>query len=538
MKLQSIIIKDFKRFTELSVQGLPETCRLIILAGPNGSGKSSFFDALSVWHLYTWRRRNHWDASYHRKSQINPEQDWTGNDVNVNFHNADPNDQDERKKALYFRSAHRNEPEFQIDSLQRLPNLLDNPRFNRMIDNDQAVRDNYQRLASQAFSDAFENARGEMTLSEFREKTIGDVRDAFKRLFPEVELNSLGDPLTNGTFRFTKGASTGFLFKNLSGGEKSAFDLILDLLVARKDYNDTVFCIDEPESHMNTRLQAELLSVLYDLTPDNCQLVLATHSIGVMRRAREIETENPGSVVFLDFGERDFDQRQIIEPIQPTRAFWERVYNVALDDIASLIAPSQVVVCEGTPKSSKATPNQSHDARCYSCIFEKEFPETRFISGGSASEVATDRLLLTEIIRQVAGGVKVIRLIDRDDRSDAEMSEEASNGVRVLTRRNLESYLFDDEVLKALVYQKGKNEVINDLLSEKERLSRETSGAADDLKKIRGQLYNKCKKLLRLTGCGNTAEAFMRDTLAPLVRPEMEVYKQLKQDIFGEDKTA
>ena len=69
--------------------------------------------------------------------------------------------------------------------------------------------------------------------------------------------NSLGNPMTDGTFRFTKGASQRFSFKNLSGGEKAVFDLILDLVVARHSYDDTVFCIDEPESHMNARLQAE-----------------------------------------------------------------------------------------------------------------------------------------------------------------------------------------------------------------------------------------------------------------------------------------
>ena len=67
------------------------------------------------------------------------------------------------------------------------------------------------------------------------------------RLFPNLELNSLGNPLRDGTFRFTKGSSRGFAYKNLSGGEKAAFDLVLDLVVARNEYNDTIFCIDEPE---------------------------------------------------------------------------------------------------------------------------------------------------------------------------------------------------------------------------------------------------------------------------------------------------
>jgi len=42
MKFKSAIIKDFRRFTNLVVKGIPETARLIMLAGPNGCGKSSF----------------------------------------------------------------------------------------------------------------------------------------------------------------------------------------------------------------------------------------------------------------------------------------------------------------------------------------------------------------------------------------------------------------------------------------------------------------------------------------------------------------
>ena len=69
-----------------------------------------------------------------------------------------------------------------------------------------------------------------------------------------------------------------------------------------------------------------------------------------MRRARDIEAENPGSVVFLDFGDRDFDKSQTIEPIKPNRKFWKRAYDVALDDLAALVAPKQVIICEGSPK--------------------------------------------------------------------------------------------------------------------------------------------------------------------------------------------
>ena len=41
------------------------------------------------------------------------------------------------------------------------------------------------------------------------------------------------------------------------------------------------------------------------------------------------------------------------------------------------------------------------------------------------------------------------------------------------------------------------------------------------------------KRLLGLTQCGNTTMAFMRDTLAPLIKPGMRGYEDLKRDIFG-----
>ena len=94
-----------------------------------------------------------------------------------------------------------------------------------MIDNDGAVARNFQRLVSQAIEDVFDPTDGSVTLDEFKESVIGDIRVAFSRLFPDIELNSLGNPLEDGTFRFTKGVSKGFSFKNLSGGEKSSFRL-------------------------------------------------------------------------------------------------------------------------------------------------------------------------------------------------------------------------------------------------------------------------------------------------------------------------
>ena len=46
MKIKSIKLKRFRRFKNLTIEGLPETARLVVMIGPNGSGKSSVFDGL------------------------------------------------------------------------------------------------------------------------------------------------------------------------------------------------------------------------------------------------------------------------------------------------------------------------------------------------------------------------------------------------------------------------------------------------------------------------------------------------------------
>ena len=285
---------------------------------------------------------------------------------------------------------------------------------------------------------------------------------------------------------------------------------------------------------MNARLQADLLTALYDLIPENCQLFLATHSIGMMRRARDIEKENPQTVVFLDFGDRDFDELQVIEPTTPNRRFWQQAYEVALDDLAALVAPSRVVICEGEPLTGRPGRNHSHDARCYDAIFGEEYPETRFVSMGSDQQIQGDKRGLAEALQLLISEIQVVRLIDRDDRTEEAVAEARANGVKVLSRRNLESYLYDDEVLTALATSEGRADKVAELLSEKVSiLNSITNRAPDDLKPAAGQIFNACRNILGLTRRGNDAPEFARVTLAPLIKPGMTVYDELRKDIFG-----
>ncbi len=43
MKIKSVQLVNFRRFTKLLIKDIPENARLIVLVGPNGSGKSLRF---------------------------------------------------------------------------------------------------------------------------------------------------------------------------------------------------------------------------------------------------------------------------------------------------------------------------------------------------------------------------------------------------------------------------------------------------------------------------------------------------------------
>ena len=224
----------------------------------------------------------------------------------------------------------------------------------------------------------------------------------------------------------------------------------------------------------------------------------------------------------------------MIEPTVPDRAFWNTTYEVALYDLAALVAPERVIICEGEPKNSGFGKNYSHDARCYECIFETDFPETQFIPGGNASEVAGDKRGIAYALGVLTQGSQVVRLIDRDSQSPDEVAELTKEGVRVLSRRNLESYLFDDEVLQALAVSVDRADKYDELLVKTQSILNQRAGdAPGDLKPASGDIYNACKSILELANPGNNAKTFMRDTLAPLIKPGMAVYDELKRDIFG-----
>ena len=534
MKIKSITIEKFKRFENLEIANLPKA-KLVVVAGPNGCGKSSLFDAMAAWKRVKSGRGGRWDKEYYERSD-NQQSDWR-EQVKIDFHDLTFAPVDPRiKKSIDIRTAYRNDPEFANVRVEKQGDLLDEVRANKLIQTEAATTKNYQRLVSDAFEQVFSTAPEEQTFGAFREEILGQLRSALTNLFPDLRIDTLGNPLVDPTFRFTKGNQSGFDYKNLSGGEKAAFDLILDVVVKKVVYDDTVFVIDEPEAHMNTRVQAQLLTELVRLIPDKSQLWIATHSIGMMRRAKEMWQENPDDIIFLDFGEKDFDQKVAITPTIPDKDFWRRTLNIALDDLSELITPKQVVLCEGNPAGPVAGKNQEHDARCYNIIFGDQYPDSLFVSAGSSKEVVGDRLRFAAFIPKLASGIDIKRLIDRDDHAPTDISEFNRDGIQVLSRRHIEAYLYDSEVLQALYAQHNKS---NDYPACEKAVSTaiddsiKRQNPIDDIKSAAREIYVFLKQDLKLPPSGNDHLAFARNVLAPLIKPGMKVYSELEKSIFG-----
>ena len=544
MRIKSIELNNFKRFTHLTVDSIPETAKLVVLVRPNGSGKTSFMEAMN--HYYKCAGYN--DAGdYHYLSKAGNVEEFNYSEwrsralklVNIDFHEATFSNtlgnHDDIKGRFYFRSAYRNEPDFQIESMQKQQDPTKSIRLSSLIQNDQTVSSNYQRLIASTIAGVFDDANNEKAVVTLRDELIGRIQVALKNVFEDLELSSVGDPLQNGNFYFTKGTTKDFSYQNLSAGEKSAFDLILDMVVQSKYYPDAVYCIDEPELHMHTKLQGKVLRELYLLIPGSSQLWVSTHSIGMLQEAEDIEKENPGTVVFLDFGNRDFDTDQIIQPSRIGKAVMDKFYELAFGDFAKLMLPKTIVFCEGDPNGGK---RKDFDKTIYSTIFADTYPEAFFISGGSCNDIENIEKNSGEIIQTLLTGTKVIKIVDRDDRSSQEVADLAKAGIKVLKRRNLESYVLDDAVIKKLCDKVGKPEEYVACIQEKQKALTDSvsrGNAPDDFKKASGGIYISLKRRLSLTQCGNNPDPFMRDTLAPLITPDMDVYKELEAEIFGDD---
>lgn len=539
MKIKSVSTSQFRKFTNIQIRDIPEQAKLVVLVGPNGSGKSAIFDAINTWYLQRIARGSSDDPLYFTKGMSRAEAAQRSNrstpPVDVRFHHLRAEEElwNVPLGLIHVRSAYRNDADFTVHGLQSVGNIDDQHRLQRMIDQDMKVSGNYHRLVSKGVEALYAEEPPETTLKDFQRQSLGTLDASLRRVFFDLALQHIGNPLVDGSFYFKKGATREFHYKNLSGGEKSVFDILLDLHIRTGINRDTIYLIDEPENHLNAAVQRSVLEEIIRIVPDEGQVWVTSHSFGVLNAAKRMWERSHDSVAFISFFDEDFDQDSIVYPTIPSKSLWNRVTKDVLDDVADLIAPAQVFFCEG--KSVLKSSDDGADARCYNTIFASEFPDARFVSVGSSSELETIGSGLRNLVLKVSPSTKVFRVFDRDERSADEVCALTQNNGRVLKRRELESYLWDPEVLGKFCSEVGSPELAAQLVDSCEEVLatlRLGSAVPDEIKDGCGRMYVQIQKLFPNERLGSNHTVFMCERLAPLVTYETRVYQELKECLF------
>ena len=456
MKIKQMRLKSFKRFDDVTIDLGDRDVRIVALVGPNGCGKSSIFDAFE-------------EKLKDVKGATGSEPAWFFNKLSFhsdpiqrsevyNKHQAiqitfDNDKQSVTKKSFHIRSAYRFTSSLNVSTIQSQAPILDDPRRPySSVAIDSRLQENYERLLGLVY-DEFES--GKKTGDQVRMELLKRINVLLEEVL-EARVVSIGNVRTGkGQLYFDKADAKNFPYQNLSSGEKEVIDIVVDLVVRSDEFNDTIYCIDEPELHLNTAIQRKLLIAIEKLIPANCQLWIATHSIGFLRAMQD---ELADKCAVLDFSEKNYFQgTHTIKPIEPTRAHWQRIFSTALDDLVGLVAPKRIIYCEGRSDPTPIGDEQGLDATVYNEVFAKKYPSTLFISSGGKLEVKANASVALKILGKAFFGVELLLLNDRDTRTNEEREDWLSTPRnRMLNRREVENYIFDFDVLKAYCASRGR----------------------------------------------------------------------------------
>lgn len=520
MRLRKIILRDFKRFDDLTIDLGDNPKKVIALVGPNGCGKSSIFDSFDE------KQRDYKGSSYSPpfhylfkkifKIDFNSESYQRASAVQIiKSDNTSTFD----KKSFYIRTSYRFTPNIQVNEIRKQEDILDDrnrPGSSSQLD--RRLQENYERLLGQGFS---EWQDGDKSGKQWRLEKLGVVNSILRNVV-DIQITSLGDVVSGkGQMYFQKGNSKNFPYENLSSGEKEVVDLLLDLVVKTTDYNDTVFCIDEPELHLNTKIQRQLLVEIEKLIPDSCQLWIATHSLGFLRAMQE---DLKQKIQIINMSDVDFDSPIVLVPMKPTRNNWQKIFQTALEDITGLVSPKTIIYCEGRKEPGKNGEELGLDAEVYNLIFSEKYPDCLFVSSGGNTELEKNSSIALLVLSKAFKDVSLVLLKDRDihdDDTPTSLEERDSwllsrPNAKMLIRKEMENYLFDLEIIEKIKPDIDKDiyqELIKDITDE-------------DIKAKSG-------KLLELCGLNNLMNITkFKLELAKLITEDTIVYKELESAIF------
>ncbi|RYE34047.1 MAG: chromosome segregation protein SMC [Sphingobacteriaceae bacterium] len=353
MRIKSLNLKNFKRFTDLTLTDIPESAKLVLLIGSNGAGKSSVFDA------FDWLSKgitksdllNKDALAYYLKfKDVDPS-------VLVQFHNNISNIK--KLAGSVIQGKELVERFIGRSSIRIVPHITNNGNTNQVAtDGDSPISyiENDTRFINDVFLfiQQINTALREPVFKGLQVDVLQIFRDFIEPLNTSLLNIFCGDEKTTiqiaqfedatpnqpAKLIFRKGESA-INYDLLSHGEKQVVILLLNFIVGKEYYENAIIFIDEMDNHLNTTLQYALLEeIVAKWIPESAQLWTASHALGFIDYARK-----SSSAAIIDFNLLNFDQPQTLYP-QPKDGV--EVYEIAIPKatIASILKGYQLIVVE------------------------------------------------------------------------------------------------------------------------------------------------------------------------------------------------
>jgi len=437
MKISKIYLTNFKRFTNLLIDNIPNTTKLVVLIGSNGSGKSSLFDAFGFfdsaikgdvgineefWNYF--RKKNEFPVSV--KIIYDENKEFTISNENFNRPPLS-------NTTFYGRTSFRQIPRLTRTSLGQggqfdFQKDSDRPKY--FIERDNRFENDVEKITEIILKDFF---RSKESNEQIRNKYIDPINSALKNIFgtgngTKIQLIEIIPPLEGkvAQITFRKGDSE-IHYNYLSAGEKEVFNLLINLLSRGSLYQETIYFLDEIDLHLNTKLQFNLLKeITENWIPENCQLWTATHSLGFIEYAKQTEIAS-----IIDFDDLDFDLPKILSPEPKDNP---DIYEIAVgkEFLPSLFQQMNIYFVENKDKEYFAAIG---------------IDKTVFVSDNNRNNVY-HKVRATDFFG----------IVDRDFLSDDDIIQirQHYNNLYVLNYYSIENYLYHPDNLEEYYTSKGK----------------------------------------------------------------------------------